>query len=69
MAPLLIGHDSDLIDERMGDCYAALAAPSRVGMVKRALSLIEIALWDVKGRRLDTPLWRLLGGAEHRCPC
>ena len=68
VAPLLIGHDSDLIGERMGDCYAALAAPSRVGMVKRALSLVEIALWDVKGHRLDTPVWRLLGGARSQVP-
>ena len=68
VAPLLIGRDSDLIGERMGECYAALAAPSRVGMVKRALSLVEIALWDVKGHRLDTPVWRLLGGTRSQVP-
>jgi L-alanine-DL-glutamate epimerase-like enolase superfamily enzyme len=68
LAPVLIGRDSDLIGERMGDCMAAVPAPSHGGMMKRAASLIEIALWDAKGRRLGTPVWRLLGGARAEVP-
>ncbi len=68
LATILVGKDSDVIGDRIGDCLAAVPAPSHVGMVKRALSLVEIALWDVKGRRLDTPLWRLLGGARSEVP-
>lgn len=68
LAPVLIGRDGDLVEERLGECLAALPAPSRVGMVKRALSLVEIALWDAKGRRLGSPLWRLLGGRRPSVP-
>lgn len=28
-----------------------------------ALSGIDIALWDIKGKRLGVPIWELLGGA------
>lgn len=31
-----------------------------------ALSGIDIALWDLKGRILDQPVWKLLGGAHRR---
>jgi L-alanine-DL-glutamate epimerase-like enolase superfamily enzyme len=68
VAPTLVGRDSDLIGERVADCLSAVAAPSHAGMLKRAVSLVEIALWDVKGHRLQTPLWRLLGGARAEVP-
>ena len=31
-----------------------------------ALSGIDIALWDLKGRLLDQPVWKLLGGAHRK---
>jgi len=31
-----------------------------------AISGIDIALWDLKGRILDQPVWKLLGGAHRR---
>jgi L-alanine-DL-glutamate epimerase-like enolase superfamily enzyme len=68
LAPVLVGRDSDLIGQRVAECLATVPAPSHAGMVTRALSLVEIALWDAKGRRLDTPLWRLLGGARAEVP-
>ena len=67
LAPALVGRDSDLIGQRVAEC-GAIPAPSHAGMVKRAVSLIEIALWDVKGKRLKAPLWRLLGGARAEVP-
>jgi len=27
-----------------------------------ALSAVDIALWDIEGKRLGVPVWRLLGG-------
>jgi L-alanine-DL-glutamate epimerase-like enolase superfamily enzyme len=68
LAPALVGRDSDLIGQRAAECLATIPAPSHAGMVKRAVSLIEIALWDVKGKRLKAPLWRLLGGARAEVP-
>jgi L-alanine-DL-glutamate epimerase-like enolase superfamily enzyme len=68
LAPALVGRDSDLIGQRAAECTASVPAPSHAGMMKRAVSLVEIALWDVKGKRLRTPLWRLLGGARAEVP-
>jgi L-alanine-DL-glutamate epimerase-like enolase superfamily enzyme len=68
VAPALVGRDSDLIGQRIAECMAAVTAPSHAGIVKRAVSLVEIALWDVKGKRLQAPLWRLLGGARAEVP-
>jgi len=33
-----------------------------------AASLIDIALWDVKGQALNQPIWKLLGGARSEVP-
>jgi L-alanine-DL-glutamate epimerase-like enolase superfamily enzyme len=34
-----------------------------------ALSALDIALWDLKARRANVPLFRLLGGFDARVPC
>ena len=34
-----------------------------------ALSAFDIALWDLKAKRANTALWRLLGGHDPRVPC
>ena len=73
-APLLIGEDPRDISrlwERMyngvrthyalehGRVFPLLG---RRGITISAISGIDIALWDILGKSLDTPVWRLLGG-------
>jgi L-alanine-DL-glutamate epimerase-like enolase superfamily enzyme len=36
------------------------------GIFHLALSAIDVALWDIKGKALDQPLWKLLGGLRDR---
>lgn len=36
------------------------------GIFMLALSAIDTALWDIKGKALDQPLWKLLGGHRDR---
>ncbi|MDE2517423.1 MAG: mandelate racemase/muconate lactonizing enzyme family protein [Rhodospirillales bacterium] len=36
------------------------------GLFTLALSAIDIALWDIKGKALGQPIWRLLGGHRDR---
>ena len=36
------------------------------GIFTLALSAIDVALWDIKGKALEQPLWQLLGGTRDR---
>ena len=36
------------------------------GVFMLALSAIDTALWDIKGKALEQPLWKLLGGTRER---
>src|SRR6202789_698172 len=38
------------------------------GIFTLAASAIDVALWDIKGKALDQPLWKLLGGHRDRVP-
>jgi L-talarate/galactarate dehydratase len=38
------------------------------GIFTLAAAAIDMALWDVKGKALGQPLWKLLGGARERVP-
>ncbi len=38
------------------------------GIFTLALSAIDTALWDIKGKALGQPLWKLLGGHRQRVP-
>jgi L-alanine-DL-glutamate epimerase-like enolase superfamily enzyme len=66
MVPLVIGEDprnNERIWQRLWtDCHAA--GPG--GITTLALSTIDIALWDIKGKLAREPLHRLLGGARDR---
>ena len=42
----------------------ALARCGEVTVVAQALAAIDLALWDLAGRRAGEPVWRLLGGAS-----
>lgn len=37
---------------------------SRRGVTVTAISAVDIALWDLLGKSLDVPVWRLLGGRK-----
>lgn len=41
---------------------------SPAGLVTRAASAIDVALWDICGKAHSQPLWKLLGGARRRVP-
>ncbi len=40
------------------------AIVGRVGLVRRAIGLVDIALWDIAAQRADVPLWKLLGTGD-----
>lgn len=68
LSPALIGTDADLVEERWQQMWWKLHYGGRGGSVALAHSAVDIALWDLKARRLDVPLWRLLGGHDPLVP-
>jgi len=68
LKPLVLGADP-FDTERLWDrMYRATLMVGRKGAVIRALSTIDIALWDIKGKALGLPLARLLGSCADRIP-
>lgn len=64
--PMLIGEDPNEVRE----LNARLSRSStniwvgRGGLMQMALSAIDIALWDLKAKKTEQPLWQLFGGAS-----
>jgi L-rhamnonate dehydratase len=68
IAPAIKG-DEALAHERIWDkLYWTLLPRGQTGFGAQALSAVDIALWDIKGKALGQPVWRLLGGARARVP-
>ena len=63
LAPLLIGQDPTHIERLWQRMMGAMMGHGVLGTVGAgAMSGIDMALWDIKGKALDTPVWNLLGG-------
>ncbi len=46
------------------DREEALAACRRLAVLPQAVAALDLALWDLAGRRAGAPVWRLLGAPE-----
>jgi len=60
--PLLIGTDALNTEKLWNDIYARFREHGQKGPLVDALSAIDIALWDIKGKYFKLPIHRLLGG-------
>lgn len=63
LAPFLIGKDATDIDAILDGMWWHIHYVGRGGITAFAMSAVDIALWDLKGRREAKPLWQLAGGA------
>jgi len=63
MARWLIGADPLQTDVLWRRIYADLRDHGQKGIVIEALSGIDIALWDIKGKHFGVPVHQLMGGA------
>ncbi len=61
MAPLLVGRDP-LATEQLWDILYRYSVHGRKGVEMMAISALDCALWDLKGRYFDAPVHVLLGG-------
>ncbi|MDR1430178.1 MAG: hypothetical protein LBI85_07785, partial [Spirochaetaceae bacterium] len=65
LAPHLIGRDP--LDNRMiWDILSRFDRHSRSGIMMMAISAVDIALWDLKGKILGLPVYKILGGGRSR---
>jgi L-alanine-DL-glutamate epimerase-like enolase superfamily enzyme len=60
-APLLVGDDPHRTEGIWADLAQDALHSGRHGAVMRALSAVDIALWDRNSRAAGLPLWRYLG--------
>ena len=64
IAGWLIGQDPSRIEEIWEGMWWRLHYIGRGGLVSFAIAAVDLALWDLRGKTLRTPLWRLLGGHD-----
>ena len=66
IAPFLLGKDPICTEEIWQDtCWdIGISCLSKGGAIGRAISAVDQALWDIKGKALGEPIYRLLGGAS-----
>tara|TARA_Y100001934_G_scaffold95892_1_gene118400 strand:- start:133 stop:1269 length:1137 start_codon:yes stop_codon:yes gene_type:complete len=62
LAPVILGEDPFRVEGLWKDMYQEALLHGRAGAVVRAISAIDIALWDHNAKSVELPLWKLLGG-------
>ncbi len=62
MARRLLGADAAAIESHWRFLYERCTAFGGTGAELRALSAVDLALWDILGQLCGQPVWRLLGG-------
>jgi len=68
LAQVLVGQDperTEFLSKRMNQSCNWIQG----GALTLAISAVDIALWDIKGKAANLPLYRLLGGHSQSIPC
>ena len=68
LAPRLIGQDADRIEAIWHELEFATHATTIGALSALALAAIDTALWDLRCKRQNLPLWIAAGGAADRRP-
>jgi L-rhamnonate dehydratase len=68
LAPFLRGKNPLETERVWHELYKTFNPRAQTGMWSSAVSAIDIALWDIKGKQYKEAVWRLLGGAQNRVP-
>lgn len=67
LKPMLLGRDADAVEELHDAMGWHIHYVGRGGIASFAISAIDIALWDLRGKARGEPLWRMAGGAGTTC--
>ena len=65
LAAVLLGRDPSCIDKLWADMFLAVSYSGWGGAEMRAISAVDIALWDLMGKVTNQPIYKLLGGASR----
>ena len=63
--PMLIGRNPENIEDIWNYLYKG-AYWRRGPVTMSAIAAVDMALWDIKGKALETPVYNLLGGKSRR---
>ncbi len=63
---IVLGEDPFETEKIWHKMYTKNVYAGRRGIGIHAMSGIDLALWDIKGKALKLPVWKLLGGGFHR---
>lgn len=63
----LIGKDASDVEGLHDSMQLHIHYVGRGGIASFAISAIDIALWDMRGKRSGQPLWKMAGGADSLC--
>jgi len=67
LAPFLIGRDAEDVEALHDAMQWHIHYVGRGGIASFAISAVDIALWDLRGRARGEPLWKMARGAGKRC--
>jgi L-alanine-DL-glutamate epimerase-like enolase superfamily enzyme len=67
-AQQLVGFDVTDAEAVYAKVFGARLGGALSGLEARAASALETAAWDIRGKALGQPVWRLLGGYRQRLP-
>ncbi len=68
LIPKLIGREAEEFGGICQDLLFSTHATSVGAITSLALATIDIALWDLRSKRSQLPLWQLLGGVKNSVP-
>ncbi len=66
LGALTIGEDPLRVEAIAKKLRDAAGQSGPAGILTLAMSAIDVALWDLKGKALGLPLWKLLGGGRDK---
>ncbi|GGB10859.1 mandelate racemase/muconate lactonizing enzyme family protein [Agarivorans gilvus] len=67
LRPMLLGKDASAIEDIYDEMEWHIHYVGRGGISSFAMSAVDIALWDLKGKRENMPLWKMAGASSDRC--